>query len=77
MALTKKRKIRVLLTGLDQDIYENFISAVERTPYDTYAEVQRAVEGYSTKPRVLAALRGVQRSGRRTPRRGGRARSPS
>ena len=60
MSPSEARKTRVLLTGLNQDVYENFVSAAERTPYATYAELQHAVEGYSTKPRVLAALRALK-----------------
>jgi hypothetical protein len=47
---------RVLLNGLDQDIFENFISDAKRNPYTNYASLQKAVEETAEEPRMLRKL---------------------
>jgi hypothetical protein len=54
---TQKRKMRVLLNGLDQDVFSNFISAADRAPYKDYAALQFAVESLAAKPRTAQLLR--------------------
>lgn len=56
-AVSDSRAQRVLLKGLDQDIFETFISTAERHPYDDYDTLQKALESAAAKPRMLDKLR--------------------
>ena len=47
---------RVLLKGLDQTVYEAFIINAERTSYDNYAALVKAVIKISSQPAMLAKL---------------------
>ena len=51
---------RVLLEGLDQDIFENFIANAKRTPYANYASLQKALEETASTPRILKKLAGLK-----------------
>jgi hypothetical protein len=50
------KAMRVLLNGLHQDIFESFISTTKRTPYETYAALQKALEETASEPRMMAKL---------------------
>ena len=54
------RKMRVLLNGLDQDVFENFISAADRAPYKDYAALQFAVQSLAAKPRIAGQLKALK-----------------
>jgi hypothetical protein len=51
---------RVLLTGLDQEIFESFISSTERTPYASYPLLVKALQEVASKPHTLAKLRALK-----------------
>jgi hypothetical protein len=56
-AVTDVKAQRVLLRGLDQDIFESFITAADGRAYATYAKLEMAVKKFASKERVLAKLR--------------------
>ena len=51
---------RVLLSGLDQDIFETFISSCVRHPYTSYNQLQKALEETAAQPRMIAKLRALK-----------------
>ena len=48
---------RVLLNGLDQDIFESFITSCQRHPYDNYTQLQKALEETAASPRMIVKLK--------------------
>jgi hypothetical protein len=50
----------VLLKGLDQNIFETFITTAERHPYDDYDTLQKALEAAAAKPWTLDRLRALK-----------------
>ena len=56
---SEQRKMRVLLTGLDQDIFDIFIGNVERVPFHTYMELQQAVKKCASGKRIADRLRAL------------------
>ena len=55
----EQRKIRVMLRGINQDIFQNLIDGHERAPFETSAKLQRAIEAQAAKPRYAAQLRAI------------------
>ena len=55
-----ERKMFVLLGGIDQDIFVHFIAAADRKPYDSYAELQQALERMAAKNRIAAQLKALK-----------------
>jgi hypothetical protein len=51
---------RVLLRGLNQDVFEAFVLSADRTPYDSYADLLRALKIAAAKPRTLAKLKNLK-----------------
>ena len=51
---------RVLLAGLNQDIFENFIADARRNKYTDYASLDTALEEISAQPRMLGKLRSLK-----------------
>ena len=47
---------RVLLNGLHQDLFEDFISMAARFPYNNYTDLQKALEKNAAQPRMLQKL---------------------
>jgi hypothetical protein len=47
---------RILLNGIDQDIFENFIYNAKRQPYENCAKLQKALEATAAEPRILKKL---------------------
>ncbi len=47
---------RVLLNGLDQQIFENFIANAERGPYSDYVSLQNALLVTAAKPHIMLKL---------------------
>ena len=56
-AVEDSKAQRVLLRGLNQDIFEVFINTAERTPYESYAELEKALKTAAAKPRMLTKLK--------------------
>ena len=54
------RAQRVLLKGLDQNIFESFIANAERYPYKDYTTLEKELEALAAKPRTLAQLRALK-----------------
>jgi hypothetical protein len=54
------RKQRVLLKGLNQDVFENFIDGADRQAYPTYEDLKVALVKAASKPRMLAKLQALQ-----------------
>ena len=48
---------RVLLNGLDQDIFASFITSCQRHPYDNYTQLQKALEETAANPRMMVKLK--------------------
>jgi hypothetical protein len=48
---------RILLRGLNQDIFESFIMAAERQPYETYDMLEMDVKKFASKERVLIKMK--------------------
>jgi hypothetical protein len=44
---------RVLLNGLDQDIFEGFIQDAKRNPYTNYVSLEKALQRAASEPRLL------------------------
>jgi hypothetical protein len=51
---------RVLLHGLNQDIFENFILNADRSPHRNYTELVQALLNLSSKPHTLKKLRALK-----------------
>jgi hypothetical protein len=47
---------RVLLNGLDQDIFEVFIQDAKRNPYTNYVSLEKALQRAASEPRLLKKL---------------------
>ena len=47
---------RVLLNGLNQEVFENFIYQAKRQPYTDYYGLQQALEDLASEPRTLSKL---------------------
>ena len=60
------KKQRVLLHGLNQDIFESFINHADRMPYDTYADMVRDLERNATKAHIMEKLRALKPGTART-----------
>ena len=56
-AVADAKAQRVLLRGLDQDIFESFIMSADRDPFSDYAKLEMAVKKFASNARVLAKLR--------------------
>ena len=54
--VSDKKAQRVLLNGLQQDIFESFISMADRMPYGNYTDLQKALEKAAAHPRMLEKL---------------------
>ena len=54
--VTDAKAQRVLLRGLDQEIFEAFISTADRTPYDNYKDLEHALKKAAGKPLMLKKL---------------------
>ena len=54
------KKQRVLIHGLDQDIFERFCEDATRRPYNDYNSLIKAVQKYAAKPHVLKQLRALK-----------------
>jgi hypothetical protein len=54
------RAQRVLLKGLNLNIFGPAIAMIERYPYPTYDLLQKAIEAAAAKPRVLDQLRALK-----------------
>ena len=50
------KKQRILLNGLDQDIFQTFISNAERTPYSSYELLVKDLERFAQKPFMIKKL---------------------
>jgi hypothetical protein len=61
--ISEKQGMSVLLAGLPQGIFEAFITISRRTPYDTYAALQKALERDAATPHRLAQLKGLLPAG--------------
>lgn len=51
---------RVLLRGLDEEIFESFIMDANRNKYASYSELEVAVKKFASQARVLAKLRALK-----------------
>ena len=58
--VTDSQAQRVLLKGLNQDVFAFFIATADRHPYDSIEELQQAAVMAAAKPRMLAALRALK-----------------
>ena len=56
MKVADRKAQRVLLNGIDQDIFESFITEAERNPYATYQLLVKALTTLSAKARILSKL---------------------
>jgi len=52
--------MRVLISGLNQEVFELFISNEERTPYSDYKSLELALEKHAANPRVAARLKALK-----------------
>ena len=57
---TEKKKMRVLLSGLDQTIFQSFIFAVNRAPYDDYQTLEFEIQKAAAIPFTNAALKALK-----------------
>jgi hypothetical protein len=53
-AVSDAKAQRVLLNGLDEEIFENFVANALRTPYDSYHSLNKALEETAQQPRMLS-----------------------
>ena len=51
---------RVLLKGVDQDVFEGFIIAEEQNHYVNYDSLENAIQKHATKPRISKKLRALK-----------------
>ena len=58
--LAEGKKMRVLLNGLDQDIFEAFIAATNRHPYASFVVLDSALMAVASTEKILAKLRALQ-----------------
>jgi hypothetical protein len=59
-AVADTKAQRVLLRGLDQDVFASFITTSEATKHANYSLLEKALKNYASKPHTLAKLKALK-----------------
>ena len=58
--MADKKKMRVLLNGINQDIFLTIIEKAERTPYENYEALVKAIRKRAATKRVQQLLKALK-----------------